>query len=99
MSARTMLTHFFLNSNPVKKNLPAFLFLNDTADSGSVFMVDDVDILAGTPLHDTKSRIPASDSIPDKKAGNLIIAAIKSQPYDRAGDSCIPTRFYLVLCA
>ena len=37
MSARTMLIRFFLNSNPVKKNLPAFLSSNDTADSGSVF--------------------------------------------------------------
>ena len=30
MSARTMLTAFFLNSNPVKKNLSVFATSNDT---------------------------------------------------------------------
>jgi tRNA (Thr-GGU) A37 N-methylase len=38
------------------------------AGNVSVFMVKDVDILSGTPLLDIKSRIPAFDSFPDKKA-------------------------------
>jgi tRNA-Thr(GGU) m(6)t(6)A37 methyltransferase TsaA len=59
----------FATRAPKRPNAIGFSVVRLVAVDGSELMVEDVDILDGTPLLDIKPYVPAFDAFPDEKAG------------------------------
>jgi tRNA-Thr(GGU) m(6)t(6)A37 methyltransferase TsaA len=69
----------FATRAPCRPNPIGFSIVRLIEVKGTTLVIEDVDILDGTPLHDLKPYVPAFDSFPDASAGWLEQAAHRAE--------------------